>query len=36
MITVKNGATTTATNIILTSRKARGLGNFIATDQISV
>jgi hypothetical protein len=35
-IAVKNGAKTTATTIIMTSQKARGLGNFIATDQFSV
>jgi hypothetical protein len=36
MIVAKNGATTTATIIIMTGQKARGPGNFIATDQFSV
>jgi hypothetical protein len=35
-IATKNGATTTATTIIMTGQKARGPGNFIATDQIFV
>ena len=36
MIAVKNGATTTATIVVTTSRKARGPDNFIAIDQISI
>jgi hypothetical protein len=36
LIAAKNGATTTATTIIMTGRKARGPGNFIVTNQFSV
>jgi hypothetical protein len=35
-LAVKNGATTTATTIIVIGQKARGPDNFIATDQFSV
>jgi hypothetical protein len=35
-IAAKNDATTTATTIIMIGRKARGPGNFNATDQFSV
>jgi len=34
-IAAKNGATTTATIIVATSQKARGLDNFIANDTSS-
>ena len=36
MIAAKNGATTIATTVMTTGRKARGSDNFIATDQISI
>jgi hypothetical protein len=35
-IAAKNGATTTATTIIMTGRKAQRPGNFIAIDQFSI
>ena len=35
-IAAKNGAMTTATIVMTTSRKARGPDNFIAADQISI
>jgi hypothetical protein len=36
MIAVKNGATTIATTVMVTDRKARGSDNFITADQISI
>jgi len=33
MTAAKNGVVTTATAIVTTDKKARGLGNFIAADQ---
>ena len=36
MIAAKNGATTTATTIMTTGRKARGPDDFITVDQISI
>jgi len=36
MIAAKNGATTTATTVMTTGRKARGPDNFITADQISI
>jgi len=36
MIAAKNSATTTATTVMATGRKARGPDNFIATDLISI
>ena len=35
MIVAKNGATTIATTVMTTGRKARGLDNFIANDMSS-
>ena len=36
MIAAKNGATTSATTVMATGRKARGPDNFIATNQMSI
>jgi len=36
MIAAKNGATTIATTVMATGRKARGPDNFIATNQMSI